>query len=163
VCVAHGGRAPQVKAAAQRRVLARAAEADAAALVAQEGVSGVDDPLDVLARLAAEAVAMKDALASRVNALNELRYTAAGAGTEQLRAEVALYERALDRAAKFVEVMVRLDVEGRRVRVQEAYVVALGGVIDAILDGLALTAEQRRLVPTVVPAALELLDVDGAR
>src|SRR5690242_5087923 len=88
VCRKHGGAAPQVKAAAVRRV----AEADVQRGLARLDVQPVGDPFEQLSALAGQVVAWKDALAAKVNELTTLRYEAMGAGTEQLRAEVALFE-----------------------------------------------------------------------
>lgn len=108
VCLAHGGGAPQVAAAAKRRVV----EQEAAAELARLDVEPLNDPLSQLALLAAQAVAWKDAMAARVNALTSLRYEGTGSG-EQLRAEVALWERALDRCEKFCTSMARLNIDER--------------------------------------------------
>lgn len=126
----HGGSSPQARAAAARRLAAQAAEADARALLAHEGLEGVTDPVAALARLATEADAFRSALARRVNALQSVRYEDAK-GAEQLRAEVGLYERALDRTARFVEALARLGYEQRRVRIEEvvaAFRVATAGL-----------------------------------
>lgn len=157
VCTKHGAGAPQVRAAAARRMTARAAQKDAAALLAFEGVAGVADPVGALAELAAEARAVKSALARRVNALADVRYTDTK-GAEQLRSEVALYERAMDRAGKFLEALARLGYEERRVEMVEALGDSLVTLIEDVLNGLNLTAGQRALVPTVVPRALRAAD-----
>ncbi len=154
VCAMHGGSAPQVQAAAARRVLTQQVEADAAAVLATIGVTGVDDPLHELALLASEARAFQDAIGARVNALQERIRFSSDQGTEQLRSEVALYERAMDRTGRFLEVLVRSGFEERRVRISEATAALLAGTITRILDQLELTAAQRELVATVVPAEL---------
>src|SRR5215212_12050348 len=116
------GRAPAREAKAAARRLAAAAKADADRALAHEAVDRLPDPWEALGRLAVEANAMKEALGARVNALEgALRYTAPGAGTEQLRAEVALYERAMDRSAKFADLLLATTGRGsglswRRVR-----------------------------------------------
>lgn len=56
-------------------------------------VDPVADLLAELSRLAGQVLAWGDQIAELVNGLGEIRYTATGAGTEQLRAEVALFER----------------------------------------------------------------------
>lgn len=133
VCSVHGGKAKQIKAAAARRLAAQKLEAEARAAIAFESRQGVTDPFEALSLLADEALAMKEALASRVNSLKQVRYTAHGAGTEQLRAEVALYERAMDRAAKFLDMLVRSGFEERRVKVSEQQGLLFASVIRSIL------------------------------
>jgi hypothetical protein len=134
VCQTHGGRAPQVRAAAARRLVTERVTADAAAILAHEGVDPLADPVEALARLASEAQAFKLALAARVNDLSSVRFMASGAGTEQLRSEVALYERALDRTARFLEMLAKLGYEDRRTRVLERDADA----VEALCRGLVL-------------------------
>jgi hypothetical protein len=113
-------------------------KADAAAILAHEGLTRVVDPVAELAKLATEAWAMKDALAARVNALDSIRYEGSGPGGEQLRAEVALYERALDRSGKFLEVLAKLGYEERRVRVEEEQAALVATVLRTALAELGL-------------------------
>jgi len=153
VCRHHGGSSPQAKAKARERLALAAAESDARRLLAYESTGRLDDPLLVLEQVTAEAVALKAALAARVNALTEIRYTAPGAGTEQLRAEVALLERAMDRVARFADLMLRHNLAERRVELAEAQGRLLAGVVREVLVALGLSPEQEALVPTVVPAA----------
>lgn len=136
VCAVHGGRSRQALASAQRRLAAEKVEADVRAAIAYESREGVSDPFAALAELADEALAMKEALAARVNSLTSLRYSAAGAGTEQLRAEVALYERAMDRSAKFLDILLRSGFEDRRLRLTEKTGAAVAMVLRGVLTEL---------------------------
>lgn len=130
VCRAHGGRAPQVIAAAKERQL----DAQVRQTLARLDVDEVADPLTELGRLAGQVLAWKNALAERVNDLIALRYTAAGAGTEQLRAEVALFERAMDRCVLVLGAMARLNIDSRLTAISEAQADML---IRAVNAGLA--------------------------
>ena len=152
VCRAHGGAAPQTKAKAAQRVAVEAAEADAYKVLAHHAVRPLTDPLDAMSRLAAEVAAFKDALAARVNALTSLSYTATGAGTEQLRGAVVLYERALDRTGRLLDMLAKRGWEERKVVLAERNGQLLAGVVQAILGQLGLTTEQQELVAVVVPA-----------
>lgn len=107
VCRVHGGSAPQVKAAAARRL----AESKARRALDDVGVREVDNPLHELRALTGEVVAWKDALANHVAALEDRYRYSDAKGAEQLRAEVALYERAMDRAAKLLETWARLGLD----------------------------------------------------
>lgn len=161
VCRVHGGASKRVKDAAKRRTdEARAAAevaAQADAVLAFRAERALENPLDGLARLATEVTAFKDALAARVNALTSIRYEDMKSA-EQLRSEVALYERALDRTARLLETMVKLDFEKRMVALNEAQFDLVSKVIDQVLDGLDLTEEQRDLIPDVVPRAFEVIE-----
>jgi hypothetical protein len=139
VCASHGGSAPQARAAAARRV----AEAKAAAVLNTWSSEPVADPLGELQRLAGEVVGWKNLLAGRVAELTQMRYE--GRAGEQLRAEVALFERALDRCERVLSSMARLNIDERLAVVSETQGRALARVVDAVLADLELgPAEARR-------------------
>lgn len=161
VCYVHGGRAPQVRAAAQRRLAAQRIEADVQDAIAFQSREGVRDPIELLARLADEALAMKEALAVRINGLAEIRYSAAGSGTEQLRAEVALYERAMDRAGRFLDLLAKSGFEERRVQLGERQGALVAEVLHRVFNRLDLSDAQRGLLSTVVPEELRRVTVRG--
>lgn len=154
VCRIHGGAAVQVRAAAQRRLAAEKVDSQVRNAIAFESREGVKDPLEQLALLADEALGMKEALAGRINSLKSIRYSAHGSGTEQLRAEVVLYERAMDRAAKFLDLLAKSGFEERRTRMAEEQGQMVAQVLRAIFARLALTPEQEALIPKVVPEEL---------
>ncbi|MFC7488785.1 hypothetical protein ACOCJ7_07150 [Knoellia sp. CPCC 206453] len=160
VCLVHGGTAPQVQASAARRLEVEEVEAEVRNLIAFESFEGVTDPLTVLSELAARALATEDALARRVNDLassDSMRYRAAGAGTEQLRAEVALWERWHTIAARHAETLAKFNFEERRVRLSERQGDLVAEVLKAIFARLILTPEQQSLLPVVVPEELRRL------
>ncbi|WP_344124808.1 hypothetical protein [Kocuria aegyptia] len=134
-----------MKAAAARRVLAQQARAEADAVLAHEGVSSVDNPLETLGKVAAEVLAFKDSLSRRVNALQYGLSTTNSLGTEALKVEVELYERALDRSGKFLDMLVRNGFEGKRVALRESEAQVLVGVVQQILAAARLTPEQDKL------------------
>lgn len=110
----HGGSAPQVRAAAKRRL----AEDKIRRSLDEVEVREIDNPLAELQRLTAEVVTWKDVLAAHVaNLTDRMRYTDEKGG-EQLRAEVALYERAMDRAGKFLEMWARLGIDAMLAEMQ---------------------------------------------
>jgi len=141
VCSTHGGMAGQVKAkAAARQALAKV-EAEVRAALATESFVGVLNPLEFMSQLLAEARSGKNVLGGMVNDLEgRLRYEAHGAGTEQTRAEVILYERALDRCAKFADMLIRSGFENRKLLLEEylvkARVAILGPFMDDLMDAL---------------------------
>lgn len=155
VCRKHGGGAPQVRArAAERR-----AEAAVAVAVSDLGAAApVTDPLAALAALAGEIVAWKDQARRRVERLNdEIRYTADGQGTEQLRAEVLVFERALDRCDRVLGRIASLDIDNRLARISEAQAQVVMLAITAALDHAGITgtpaAEARAVAARQLRAA----------
>ena len=155
VCVKHGGQLINVKTAAARRVAETKAERKALASLGRQGYAPIEDPVEAISDLAGEAVARKDQFAKRLDqllALDEIRYkTHTG---EQLRAEVALYERALDRCLKILEAYVRLGIAERKQKINEAQAQVIVGVIQVILMDLSLTQDQKRKAAVAVPKAL---------
>jgi hypothetical protein len=129
VCEYHGGKAPQIRAAANRRVAEAQLLASAADLVG----TPVDNPLAELAALAGRARAWMHLLEGKVEQLGEdgLRYE--GKIGEQLRAEVALYERAMDRLGKFLADFGRLNIDERLSKIEETKADVIIRAIDAAL------------------------------
>jgi len=94
-----------------------------------------------LAQLAGQVVAWQDALADKVNALTDIRYEDAR-GAEQLRSEVALYERAMDRCNTVLGQIAKLDIDTRLAAISERQAEAIIGVIEGLLDFLGVTGPQ---------------------
>lgn len=132
-CKLHGGCAPSSRAAA--------VEAQARQALAQLDVPPVKDPLSELAKIAGQVVAWKDMLAGQVNELTSLRYSTEGG--EQLRAEVALWERAMDRCEKFLTAMARLNIDERLAQIEEKQSDLILFAVTAALKELGLGEEQQ--------------------
>lgn len=156
VCRMHGGSAGQVRRAAERREVTRAVEADAAAVLASEGVEPLTDPVGELERLAAGTRQDVNAAAARVNALDDIRYVSVQ-GAEQTRAEVLVWERAKDRHIKIVTELAKYGLDERRTEVQERLAEQFGQALDAILTELELTEEQQARLPEVAGRHLRAL------
>ncbi len=114
----------------------------AAAELARLNVPPVDDHLAELARLAGQAIAWKDRMGEKVNELTSIRYQDAK-GAEQLRAEIQLFERAIDRCASVLIGMARLDIDNRLIGVRERTVDMLVAALDAALNTLGLSWEDK--------------------
>lgn len=152
-CRLHGGNTRTQTVAAERQI----AERRARQLLGELGqVAPVTDPAGELQLLAGEIVGMKNAAAALVAGLDEPRYRGAN-GTEQLRAEIVVYERSLDRAARVLGDMVKLGLEERQVRLAEEHGALIAQAIRAILADLQLTPEQQARVSEVVPRHLRAL------
>lgn len=135
-CRLHGGStATQTTGAIRRR-----AEAEARAVLAELGAAPVDDPLAALLKLAGQVLSWQEATATLVNELEEVRYEGA-TGAEQLRAEVALYERAMDRAVNVLAAIARLNIEERLARVTERQADAVIEAIDAALAAAGVVGQ----------------------
>jgi len=133
-CRFHGGAAPQVQAAAARRVL----DAAARAALADMDVPVIADPLTELGKLAGQVVAYKDALARLVNDLASIRYEDAK-GAEQLRAEVAVFNLALSECRQVLVAMARLDIDRRLAAIEETKARAVLAAFDAGLAHAGIT------------------------
>lgn len=132
-CKLHGGSTPTHEAAGAEQLLAQQ--------LARLDVPAVADPLTELSKLAGQVVAWKDALAAKVNELTELRYE--GFAAEQLRAEVGLWERAMDRCNTVLATMARLNIDERLARISERQAEAVLAAIDAALDAAGVPAAER--------------------
>ncbi|WWT39935.1 hypothetical protein [Microcystis phage Mae-JY09] len=141
VCGFHGGKAPQVQRAVRRRI----AENKVRQALDEVGIREVENPLEELRALTGEVVAWKDALARHVAALEDRYRFTDHKGGEQLRAEVALYERAMDRAVKVLETWARLGIDAMladlRVRVTEAQVDGMVRGLEAYRKAAQVPAE----------------------
>jgi hypothetical protein len=96
----------------------------------------IGDPLIELLGLAAEIGALKEVLRAKVVPLLEgdkLRYAHSKAG-EQLRQEIILYERALERFAKILIDISKLNIQDRLAGVQEQTAAMLERALDAALE-----------------------------
>ena len=161
VCASHGGKAPAVIAKARQRV----AHEEAAAYVRHEaqarGPMTLGEVYEELLKTARLTVQWRDLL-ERVLAdmKGDWRYTAFGAGTEQLRSEVALFERAMTRSAKVLELVARLDIDARATALSARQGELVASAVQRIIDGLNLTPAQLAKVPHVVPAELRRIVVD---
>lgn len=141
VCYTHGGAAPQVKAAAARRVAAQAIEAKAAKDVAYEGLEPVVDPLGELGKLASAANAMMLSLGAQVNALPELEVMDMKS-QPHVRVVMELYERAMDRSHKFLDSLVKHGYMERQMQLAETEAMLVAGVLRRVIQGMGLTPEQ---------------------
>ncbi|WP_327724430.1 hypothetical protein [Streptomyces europaeiscabiei] len=117
-------------------------ETEARAVLAELGVPAVGDPLEALLKLAGQVLAWQSATAALVNGLEDgIRYRGAN-GAEQLRAEISLYERAMDRAVAVLSAIARLNIDERLVAVTEKQADAMVNAINAALEAAGVDAEQ---------------------
>jgi hypothetical protein len=170
VCRHHGGRAPQVVAAAERRLAAEAARHAINQLTLSRDVDPGTALLEEVQR-AAGAVAYCEA---QIQALDPglivrgVRWTRRSEDPEKgvttsseagpaLNEWVRLWQSERDRLVVAARAALAADVDERQVRLAEAQGQLVADVIDRVLDGLDLSEGQRARVPEVVPAALRLV------
>lgn len=151
VCSVHGGRAPQVVAAAKQRLAAAKLQAKANAVLAHEGREPVEDPLQELGKLASASQALAESLGKRVNALSDLEHFGS-AYAPQIKAEVALYERALDRTGRLLDILVRHGYSERQIQIQETEAMLVAGVLRRVVSALGLTTEQQNQAQKLLAA-----------
>lgn len=153
VCKFHGGAAPQARAAAVRRQV----EVEARQVLAELGVSPVGDPLAALLQLGGQVLAWQQATAALVNQLTDgIRYRGAN-GAEQLRAEISLYERAMDRAVTVLSAIARLNIDERLVAVTERQADALVGALNAGLEAAGIGGDAAAKARTAAARHLRLV------
>ncbi len=157
VCRMHGGAAPQVKAKAARRIAEEQAQR---ALNKMGDILGpaepVSNPLLALSEIAGEALRWKKVIAERVAVLQQIRYTDAK-GSEQLRAEIQVFERALDRCSTILANIVRLNIDERLATITDRQGHILASVITSVLEQLDLGDKVDR-ARELIAIELERLD-----
>lgn len=157
VCRYHGGNAPQVLAAGQRRLAAQRIEADAQAAVAQMGLLEVEDPLHELSKLAAGSRAMLETLGARVNALTDVEVFD-NASAPHARVVVEMYERAIDRTHKLLDTLVKHGYAERQIAIAESEALLVSGIIRRVIAALGLTADQQKTAQALLAAEFRALD-----
>jgi hypothetical protein len=156
VCIKHGNGNPDTRSKAKVRHAEAQARYQLQKRLDRDGVYKMADAIEEIELIAGEAIAFKNICRARVEALKEDWRYSSSAG-EQLRAEVALYERAIDRCEKILANYVRLGISDRRVKIAEAQALMLVGVIQNVLGRLDLTRDQKRIAATVVPEELRAI------
>lgn len=138
-CKLHGGASPQARRKQSERVLEKQVEH----AIAGMDIKPVENPLIALSHLAGEIIAWKDLMAAHVAKLRDkLRYE--GEHAEQIRGEVLLYERSMDRAVAVLAQIARLKIDERLAAINEAQVKQMSRILEGALDKLGLAYDQKR-------------------
>ena len=175
VCATHGGRAPQVVAAAARRLEQAAAVEQVRSALAEafgERVPEVD-PAEAMLQAVSWKYSEVVFLRGKVAELSEKKMvwgrTREKVGgedygtTREARPNIwwSMLRTAEEQLVKFAAAARAAGCDERRVQLAEQQGLMLAGVVRRILDRLQLSEEQRGLVPVVVPE--ELRAIEGGR
>lgn len=141
VCSMHGGKAPQVAAAAEGRVIAAAADEAVRRLwVGLDDAPPVKDPVASMERMAGALQQLVDEAGSRVS---DLQHVAGGKDLTQLRAEVVLFERALGHLRGLLNDMAKLGIAEKHIELQQAQAEIVVAAVRLMLDDLGLVPADR--------------------
>ena len=154
VCLAHGGGARQVKAKAAERLLTAKIRGE----LAKADIEPITDPAAAYADLAGEQWAFKELARQQIEVLEAWHSWSEGAG-EQIKATVQVYTAALAQMQKTLADMLRIGLSAEALRAAKErpsreQAEALQRVIDGLLGGLDLSAEQRARVPAALADVL---------
>ncbi len=154
-CVKHGGSSPQAIAAAKKRTVAARLHAE----VARRGYEPVTNPALLLARVAGEAEAFKDAAKDRMDRLSSWE-SINNFGTEAVAPIVTVYAAALRDVAQVAERLWKLGLdhkalamEAERPSHEQAQV--LSRIIDAAVAAADLSDDQMTRFRTGLATALQ--------
>lgn len=167
VCHMHGA-SKAARRVGQLRVAEEKLMASASRLVGEP----VENPLTELANLAGRARALMERLEARVEALLDaesedgtggaefssgIRYEARSG--EQIRGEVQLYERSMDRLGKILVDIGRLDIDSRLAKIQERQIEVIVAALDAGLTAAGIRdVQQRTLAKTTAARQLRAVN-----
>lgn len=142
-------------------------------MVDPNGLEPLRDPLAALQQVAAEVVAVSVFLREEVNRLGGAltyeyaaggRWDDAGAAAmrEDVRAVVAAYERSLDRSARVLATIVKLDLRGRVLALQREQAETLAGALRAGMAACGIAGALRVRVEAATAVELDALIEAGA-
>lgn len=135
VCLAHGARAPQVRAAAARRVARAELEGEVGRLLEQMGADPVPDLIDgllIAVEHCARMVAVYRIVAAGRGVLGVNRH-----GEEVADPGVVEYRNWLDQYARLTKLALDAGIDERRIRISEAQSQGLFGCIERAFKRMA--------------------------
>lgn len=162
VCASHGGKAPQVKAAAAARLVEWEAEEAVGRLQLRTGP--VDNPLVALQRLAGELLDVKDWIRGAVTRLqdDELR-TRDEKGGEQVRAELTAYMAILNQCVNGLAQLGKLKIDERLAAITEEQKRMMLRALEAALVSAGVIGPDQTAAKQVFASKLRLVASEGKR
>lgn len=148
VCQSHGGRAPQVRAKARQNVL----EARINGELKRREITPVTDPVTAIQDVVGREFAFLDLAQDRMAEILETwtvdnEFT----GSEDTRATVQIFERALDRAERGATRMVQLGIQARIAAAQEMRAAAfIAAFQQAIVLARTTSRDPADIIQTVI-------------
>jgi hypothetical protein len=139
VCFNHGGAAPQVKAAAERRLAKEVIGKQLDEALEELGATTDDDPASVLLEAVAHASRMRRVLAAAVGSLSIESTSLYGPdhlGDARPHVLELMLREWSDRATRYAKLAIDAGFEERRVRVAEETGHQLAGVLSGVLEGI---------------------------
>lgn len=150
VCIAHGGKAPQARRVARKRLVEAGAEKE----LAQLDYEPVENPIEELADLG-----------GRAKAVMELAFAKVAEGT-MTQAHFDALGAAMDRFQRTLEAAHRAGLEERRVRLEEAQAQLVWAAVTRMLEQIGVPESQQQQaleVFEVAYAELEKANNEGGK
>ena len=119
--------------AAQPVIAEAKLQQQAAKLLYQRDATPVTNPLEALQKLAGRAAAWEDIIGEKVNEMRSIRYSTEEGG-EQLRAEIAVMERAMDRLGRLLVDIAKLNIEEKLAGIRKRTLDMLERALDEALE-----------------------------
>ncbi len=149
VCRWHGGASPQAKAKAELRRTMEEHQARAQRILKRP----VTDPIAELQKLAADCLIWRDQMAEAMTKVEEIRYRS-GAG-EQVRGELAAYEKAMVETRQVLVALARLQLDERMVTIREHEADIFAAILATVFRHLKLTPDVICEAETLVAVELQ--------
>jgi hypothetical protein len=155
-CRIHGGMSPRARAKALRTDVNTKAEL----ALKRMNITPVTDPLTELQKLAGEVLAWKNEIVRHIYKLKQIR-SVNGLGIEQVRSEIILYERALDRSITVLSALAKLGIDERLATIEETQAQMLQAALFAALDAAGIPLDDTSTRRAVATAFTRHLNVVG--
>jgi hypothetical protein len=153
-CPTHGGNLPGPRIAAEKaRIEERIGNAAARLGLAPS----IENPLHALQQLAGEVVQWKNLCREELDNITSVS-TFSELGVETVRAEILVWERALDRAITALATLARLNIDERLARIEEQQAAMVRQAFTAGLEELGIGPEQRAEAAKVFARHLRIVE-----